>query len=65
MQDGCIYEVHGGLCRLLCDKGQTMCPRHILVAAAEAKKKFDKETEALERKRIANLQEHGALKKAS
>jgi len=50
MEKGCIYETRKDLkvfCRAVCDEGQTMCPRHIAVTAAEvkaaAKREYDKE----------------------
>jgi hypothetical protein len=60
MQQRCIYEVRKApivLCRVVCDRNETMCPRHIIIAEQEAIKKA-----RLEHEREMKCKTPGAMK---
>jgi hypothetical protein len=50
----CIYQEKTGrctpkapICNAVCDAGQTLCPRHIVVVKADADHRIEKERNAL------------------
>jgi hypothetical protein len=57
MQQGCTYEVRIAVhCRAVCDAGQQLCPRHIVVAAADERRKAGREKATEVRRKEAAAQ---------